>query len=96
MRSARRPQYIAMSFHRLFLGGLLPSRARLRFAGRTDKYNIPPSGSIFARRRGPDELFLRFDQLQANLAAEEQRSISREATDGCSGAFLNEAIRHSS
>jgi hypothetical protein len=24
---------IAVSFHRLFLGGLLPSRARFRFAG---------------------------------------------------------------
>jgi hypothetical protein len=36
MQSARRPQYIAMSFHRLFLGGLLPSRARLRFTGRAD------------------------------------------------------------
>ena len=25
--------HIAVSFHRLFLGGLLPSRARFRFAG---------------------------------------------------------------
>jgi hypothetical protein len=36
MQSARQPQYIAMSFHRLFLGGLLPSRARLRFTGRAN------------------------------------------------------------
>jgi hypothetical protein len=27
------PALIAVSFHRLFLGGLLPSRARFRFAG---------------------------------------------------------------
>ena len=36
MLSARRPQHIAMSFHRLFLGGLLPSRARLRFTGQAN------------------------------------------------------------
>jgi hypothetical protein len=32
---ARRPRYtlIAVSFHQLFLDGLLPSRARLRFTG---------------------------------------------------------------
>jgi hypothetical protein len=30
---ARQPTLIAVSFHRLFLSGLLPSRARLRFAG---------------------------------------------------------------
>ena len=27
------PAFIAVSFHRLFLGGSLPSRARFRFAG---------------------------------------------------------------
>jgi hypothetical protein len=34
-RSARPPAllFIAVSFHRLFLGGLLPSKARFRFAG---------------------------------------------------------------
>jgi len=36
MRPARRPQYIAMSCRRLFLGWLLPSRARLRFTGGAD------------------------------------------------------------
>jgi hypothetical protein len=35
---------VAMSFHRLFLGGLLPSRARFRFAGRADDYHLKPSG----------------------------------------------------
>jgi hypothetical protein len=30
---SRRPPLIAVSFRRLFLGGLLPSRARFRFAG---------------------------------------------------------------
>jgi len=35
-RAAHRPQYIAMSCRRLFLDGLLPSRARLRFTDGTD------------------------------------------------------------
>ena len=35
-RAAHRPQYIAMSRRRLFLDGLLPSRARLRFTGGAD------------------------------------------------------------
>ena len=44
--SARRPRSIAVSFLRLFLGGLLPSRARFRFAGAT---HINP----FPSRRNP-------------------------------------------
>jgi hypothetical protein len=34
---------IAVSFHRLFLGGLLPSRARFRFAGCCDGIRRRPS-----------------------------------------------------
>ena len=38
------PQLIAMSLHRLFLGGLLPSRARFRFAGIVNIHPIVHSG----------------------------------------------------
>ena len=52
MQSAHRPQYIAMSFHRLFLGRLLPSRACLRFTGEAD--NIVPHWLVkFFERRDP-------------------------------------------
>jgi hypothetical protein len=58
MQSARRPQYITMSFHRLFLGGLLPSRARLRFTG---ELTIPRQTKWVnvCEAETPDELFVR-------------------------------------
>ena len=80
MQSARWPQYIAMSFHRLFLGGLLPSRARLRFTGRADNTAPHRVGSIFASAEAPGELFFSLDStsphtrlMQASAAARELR-----------------------
>ena len=46
MRPAHRPQYIAMSLRQLFLGWLLPSRARLRFTGGADGTARHTGGSI--------------------------------------------------
>jgi hypothetical protein len=37
---AHPPRTIAVSFHRLFLGGLLPSRARFRFTGQHHSISI--------------------------------------------------------
>jgi hypothetical protein len=99
MQSARRPPYIAMSFHRLFLGGLLPSRARLRFTGRA--YSTAPHrvGSIFVSSEGCGGCFL-LDSTSPQTSLRQRTrgqmsfgSILREATDGYSGTFLNEAIR---
>ena len=44
VRSAGRPQHIAMSFHPLFLSRLLPSRACLRFTGGAD--NTAPNPRV--------------------------------------------------
>jgi hypothetical protein len=46
---ARRPRYtlIAVSFHQLFLDGLLPSRARLRFTGSPTIYFAQRNSTFF-------------------------------------------------
>ena len=79
MLSARRPQYIAMSFHRLFLGGLLPSRARLRFTGRANNTAPYQMGAMFVSAEAPGELFVRLTpaacvtRLMPAHAAEQRR-----------------------
>jgi hypothetical protein len=50
---AHRPILIAVSFRRLFLGGLLPSRARLRFAGSTTYTSSHEAGAIPRRPTCP-------------------------------------------
>jgi hypothetical protein len=48
------PAFIAVSFHRLFLSGLLPSRARFRFAGllAIRRYMKAAQGAVCRKFRG--------------------------------------------
>jgi hypothetical protein len=41
--------FIAVSFHQLFLGGLLPSRARFRFAGSLPYTSLREAGRLLKR-----------------------------------------------
>jgi hypothetical protein len=77
MRPAHRPQYIAMSCRRLFLGWLLPSRARLRFTGGADD-TAPHRRVNFVSAEVRDELsvFLTASDRTAEEIGEHFRRIA--------------------
>jgi hypothetical protein len=75
---------IAVSFHRLFLGGLLPSRARFRFAGYAHGIRSNPSrqghasGFCACRRNSPP--LLDSAHISCRLAAPRKSADSGQST----------------